>query len=198
VVSDKDNNGEPSDHVPPLVSETLRLRILLTVVALPFATRRRNETYLGDRAVSTHLEGASRPRTRRSQVCISSSSTCWTLSTPTESCVSKHIDGQKLQQSNQTLEEAGASLRKERDGLQLYHEKQLARRRFFDQALESSSGTTGYCTRRLELPFQTQSGRDPGHCKTRVRVCLFRALLFDFLVNTDTTIDISIQGIYSM
>ena len=83
ILSDNDNNGELSDHVPPLVSETLRLRILwLTIVALPFATRRSNKTYFGDRAVSTHLEGASRPRTRRSQVCISSSSTCWTLSTP--------------------------------------------------------------------------------------------------------------------
>ena len=54
------------------------------------------------------------------------------------SCVSGHVDGQKLQQSNQTLKEAGASLRKERDSLQLYHEKQLAQLRFFEQALESS------------------------------------------------------------
>ena len=73
---------EPSDHVPPLVSDTIWLQMLwLTIVDLPFATRRRNKTYLGDRAVSTHLEGASRPRTRRSQVCLSSSSTCWTVST---------------------------------------------------------------------------------------------------------------------
>ena len=50
----------------------------------------------------------------------------------------KHIDGQKLQQSNQNLKEAGTHLRKERDGLQLYHEKQLARLRFFEQAVESS------------------------------------------------------------
>ena len=82
ILNDKDHNLEPSDHVPPLVSETLRLRILwLTIVDLPFATRRRNKTYLSNRAVSTHLEGASRPRTRRSQVCISSSSTYWTVST---------------------------------------------------------------------------------------------------------------------
>jgi hypothetical protein len=83
ILSDKDNNGEPSDHVSPLVSETLRLRILwLIVVAFPFATRRRKKTYLGGRAVSTHLEGASRPRTRRSQVCLPSSPTRWILSTP--------------------------------------------------------------------------------------------------------------------
>jgi hypothetical protein len=64
ILSDKDNNGEPSDHVPPLVSETLRLRILwLTIVDLDFTTRRRNKTYFGDRALSTHPEGASRPQT---------------------------------------------------------------------------------------------------------------------------------------
>jgi hypothetical protein len=64
ILNDKDNNVEPSDDVPPLVSETIRLQMLwLTIVDLPFATRRRNKTYLGDRAVSTHLEGASRPRT---------------------------------------------------------------------------------------------------------------------------------------
>jgi hypothetical protein len=62
ILNDKDNNVEPSDHVPPLVSETIRLQMLwLTIVDLPLATRRRKKTYLGDRAVSTHLEGASRP-----------------------------------------------------------------------------------------------------------------------------------------
>ncbi|CAP74129.1 hypothetical protein PCH_Pc37g00010, partial [Penicillium rubens Wisconsin 54-1255] len=64
MLSDKDNNVEPSDHVLPLVSENLRLQILwLTIVDLDFATRRSNKTYFGDRAFSTHLEGASRPRT---------------------------------------------------------------------------------------------------------------------------------------
>ncbi|KAI1829306.1 hypothetical protein DTO027I6_9807 [Penicillium roqueforti] len=55
-----------------------------------------------------------------------------------ESSVSKHIDGEKLEQNNQILKEAGTHLRKEGDGLQLHHEKQLARLRFFEQALESS------------------------------------------------------------
>ena len=55
-----------------------------------------------------------------------------------ESCVSKHIDVQKIEQSNEILKEAGTYLRKERDGLQLRHDKQLARLRFFEQALESS------------------------------------------------------------
>ncbi|CAG8267720.1 unnamed protein product [Penicillium salamii] len=57
-----------------------------------------------------------------------------------ESCVSKHIDGQKLEQSNRILKEASTHLTKERDGLQLRHDKQLSRLRFFEQALESSRG----------------------------------------------------------
>lgn len=55
-----------------------------------------------------------------------------------ESCVSKHIIGQRLEQENLLLEEAGAHLRKKRDGLQLRHDKQLARLRFLEQALDSS------------------------------------------------------------
>jgi hypothetical protein len=55
-----------------------------------------------------------------------------------ESCVSKHIDGQKLEQDNLVLKEAGAHLRKERDGLQVRHDKQLSRLRFFEQALNLS------------------------------------------------------------
>jgi hypothetical protein len=55
-----------------------------------------------------------------------------------ESCVSKHIDGQKLEQDILDLKEAGAHLRKERDGLQVRHNKQLSRLRFFEQALELS------------------------------------------------------------
>ncbi|CAG7965698.1 unnamed protein product [Penicillium salamii] len=55
-----------------------------------------------------------------------------------ESCVSKHIDGEKLEQRNLALKEAGTHLRKERDGLQVRHDKQLSRLRFFEQALELS------------------------------------------------------------
>ena len=50
----------------------------------------------------------------------------------------KHIDGQKLEQDNLVLKEAGAILRKERDSLQVRHDKQLFRLRFFEQALELS------------------------------------------------------------
>ncbi|KAB8067036.1 hypothetical protein BDV29DRAFT_163884 [Aspergillus leporis] len=124
ILSDKDNNGEPSDHVPPLPSpsqhEEETRRTLATEPFQPtlkaLADLERDDPKFAFPAA--RLVGLYRR--------------LW------ESCVSKHIDGQKLQQSNQTLKEAGASLRKERDGLQLYHEKQLARLRFFEQALESS------------------------------------------------------------
>jgi hypothetical protein len=55
--------------------------------------------------------------------------------------VSKHIDGRKQEQSNPSLKEAGTHLSKERDGLQLRHDKQLSRLRFFEQALELSRET---------------------------------------------------------
>jgi hypothetical protein len=55
-----------------------------------------------------------------------------------ESCVSKHIDGQKLEQSNWILREASAQLSKERDSLQLRHDKQLSQLRDFEQALKLS------------------------------------------------------------
>ncbi|CAG8022769.1 unnamed protein product [Penicillium salamii] len=55
-----------------------------------------------------------------------------------ESCVSKHIDGQKLEQENLVLKEAGTHLRQKRDGLQFRHDKQLSRLHFFEQALNSS------------------------------------------------------------
>ncbi|KAJ5037722.1 hypothetical protein NUH16_011321 [Penicillium rubens] len=38
-----------------------------------------------------------------------------------EQCVSKHIDGEKLEQDNLVLKEAGTHLRKERDVLQVRH-----------------------------------------------------------------------------
>jgi hypothetical protein len=52
--------------------------------------------------------------------------------------VSKHIDGEKLEQDSLVLKEAGTHLKKERDGLQVRHDKQLYRLHFFEQALELS------------------------------------------------------------
>jgi hypothetical protein len=52
--------------------------------------------------------------------------------------VSKHVDGEKLEQENLDLKEASPHLRKERDGLQVRHDKQLSRLRFYEQALKLS------------------------------------------------------------
>jgi hypothetical protein len=52
--------------------------------------------------------------------------------------MSKHIDGEKLEQRNLALKEVGTHLKNERDGLQVRHDKQLSRLRFFEQALELS------------------------------------------------------------
>jgi hypothetical protein len=52
--------------------------------------------------------------------------------------VSKHIDDQKLEQENMVLKEADTNRRQKRDGLQARHDKQLARLRFFEQALDLS------------------------------------------------------------
>ena len=83
ILCEKDNLQETSDDGSPMVSGTIQLRmLLLTIAALSLATGSRNKTYLGDRAISTYSEGASRPRTRRSQVRLSRGSTRRTLSTP--------------------------------------------------------------------------------------------------------------------
>lgn len=55
-----------------------------------------------------------------------------------EPCVSKHIYGERLEQSIQIFNETGTQLRKEMDCLQLRHDRQLSRLRFFEQALEYS------------------------------------------------------------
>ena len=55
-----------------------------------------------------------------------------------ESCVSKHIDGENLEQGNLALKEAGTQLRQKTDGLQVRRDKQLSRLRFTEQALNMS------------------------------------------------------------
>jgi hypothetical protein len=83
IVCEKDNSQEASNYVPPQVSKAAQLpMLLLTVAALSLATGSGKKTYLGCRAISTYSEGASRPRTRRSQVRLSRGSTCRTPSTP--------------------------------------------------------------------------------------------------------------------
>jgi hypothetical protein len=61
ISSEQDKSQESSDHVP-LVSETIRLQMFfLTIAALPFAAGSSKKTHPGDRAISTDLEGSSRP-----------------------------------------------------------------------------------------------------------------------------------------
>ncbi|KAJ6126377.1 hypothetical protein N7523_001989 [Penicillium sp. IBT 18751x] len=55
-----------------------------------------------------------------------------------ESCVSKHLDCEKANETNQVLREASVQLSNKRDSLQVRHAEQLSRLRFFDQAVQSS------------------------------------------------------------
>ncbi|KAJ5869288.1 hypothetical protein N7455_004229 [Penicillium solitum] len=116
ILNDKDNNVEPSDDVPPLTSPLQHEEETRHTLA--------TEPFQPTLKVLADLE-CDDPKFAFPAARL-------------ESCVSKHIDGQKLEQSNKNLKEAGTHLRKERDGLQLRHDKQLARLRFFEHTLESS------------------------------------------------------------
>ncbi|CAG8040556.1 unnamed protein product [Penicillium nalgiovense] len=123
-LSDKDNNQETSDNVPPMPSPSQHEEETRHTLA--------TEPFQPILNVLADLERDDSKFAFPAARLVGLYRRLW------ESCVSKHIDGQKLEQSNQILKEAGASLRKKRDGLQLYHKKKLARLRFFEQALESS------------------------------------------------------------
>ncbi|KZN93937.1 hypothetical protein EN45_041240 [Penicillium chrysogenum] len=123
-LSDKDNNQETSDNVPPMPSRSQHEEETRHTLA--------TEPFQPILNVLADLERDDPKFAFPAARLVGLYRRLW------ESCVSKHIHGQKLEQSNQILKEAGASLRKERDGLQLYHKKKLARLRFFEQALESS------------------------------------------------------------
>ncbi|CAG8897916.1 unnamed protein product [Penicillium nalgiovense] len=124
ILNEKDHNLEPSDHVPPLPSPSQHEEVTRHTLA--------TEPFQPILKVLADLERDDPKFAFPAARLVGLYRRLW------ESCVSKHIDGQELQQSNQTLREAGTHLRKERDGLQLRHDKQLARLRFFEQALESS------------------------------------------------------------
>ncbi|CAP79414.1 hypothetical protein PCH_Pc17g01270 [Penicillium rubens Wisconsin 54-1255] len=94
-----------------------------------------------------------------------------------ESCVPKHIDVRKIDQSNEILKEAGTHLRKERDGLQLHHDKQLARLRFFEQALESSRERLISLLDDWNYPLRPNLTGLRDVAKRRVRIYLFRVAL---------------------
>ena len=130
-----DYNLESSDHVPPLVSETLRLRILwLTIVALPFATRRRNKHTLATEPFQAALKVLANLERDDPKFAFPAARLVGLYRRLWEPCVSKHIDGQNHSRGIRLWGRL-THLRKERDGLQLHHEKQLARLRFFRQAL---------------------------------------------------------------
>ncbi|CAG7957842.1 unnamed protein product [Penicillium nalgiovense] len=124
VLNDKDNTLESSDHIP----------------LLPSSSQHEEETRhtLATEAFQPILKVLADLERDDPKFAFPAARLVGLYRRLRESCVSKHIDVQKLDQSNQTLKEAETHLRKERDGLQLHHEKQLARLRFFEQALESS------------------------------------------------------------
>ncbi|OKP14853.1 hypothetical protein PENSUB_5734 [Penicillium subrubescens] len=55
-----------------------------------------------------------------------------------ESCIAKHMEGNKLAKANDALKETHRKLLDEKNRMQSCHDDQIARLRFFDQALESS------------------------------------------------------------
>ncbi|OGE47242.1 hypothetical protein PENARI_c053G08741 [Penicillium arizonense] len=125
VVCEKDNSQEASDHAPMPSTSQQEVETRHTLATEPFQPILK---------VLAELEGDDPkfafPAARLVGLCRR----LW------ESCVAKHNDGQKLEQNNQILQESGTHLLKERDGLQLRHDKQLSRLHFFEQALESSRG----------------------------------------------------------
>ncbi|CAG8059819.1 unnamed protein product, partial [Penicillium salamii] len=123
ILDEKDKSQENSDHVPlpsPSQEEAGRRHTLATELFQPILK------VLEDPESDDHKFAFPAARI------VGLYRRLW------ESCVSKHIDGQKLEQDNLVLKETGAKLRKERDGLQVRHDKQLFRLRFFEQALELS------------------------------------------------------------
>jgi uncharacterized coiled-coil protein SlyX len=55
-----------------------------------------------------------------------------------ESCMAKHMEGNKLAKANHSLRETHQKLTDENNTMQSCHDDQIARLQFFDQALELS------------------------------------------------------------
>jgi hypothetical protein len=79
--------------------------------------------------------------------------------------VSKHIDGEKLEQNNQKLKGASMHLSNETDGLQLRHDKQLSQLNHFEQALESSRERLTNVLDDWNYPFKLNLARIPDIAK---------------------------------
>ncbi|KAJ5052450.1 hypothetical protein NUH16_011143 [Penicillium rubens] len=110
ILSDKDNNVEPSDHVLPLTSTSQHEEVTRHTLA--------TEPFQPISKVLADLERGDPKFAFPAARLVGFYRRLW------ESCVSKLIDVQKIDQSNEILKEAGTYLRKERDGLQLHHKKQ--------------------------------------------------------------------------
>ncbi|OGE46849.1 hypothetical protein PENARI_c099G01377 [Penicillium arizonense] len=126
IVSEKENSQEASDYVPPQLSPSQQEAETRYALA--------TEPFQPILKVLADLERDDPKFAFPAARLVGLYRRLW------ESCVSKHIEGQKLEQSNHILKEASTYLTQERDGLQLRRDKQLSRLRFFEQALESSRG----------------------------------------------------------
>ena len=107
ILGEKDKSQASSDHVP-LVSKTIQLQIfLLTIAVFPFAAGSRNKTYLSDRALSTYLKVLADLERDNPKFAFSAARLVGLYRRLWESCVTKQIDGEKLEQKNLSLKEAG-------------------------------------------------------------------------------------------
>ncbi|CAG7949921.1 unnamed protein product [Penicillium salamii] len=119
ILSEKDKSQESSDHVPLPSPSQQEVDTRHTLATEPFQPILK---------VLADLERDDLPAARL----VGLYRRLW------ESCVSKHIDGEKLEQNNQKLKEASMKLSNERDGLQLLHDKQLPRLLYIEEVLEAS------------------------------------------------------------
>jgi hypothetical protein len=139
TLSEIDKSQGNSHHVPPLVSETIRLQIFrLTIAVLPFTAGSRNKGTLATVPFQRILKRLADIERDDPKFAFPAARLDGLYRRLWEPCVSKHIYGERLEQSIQIFNETDTHLRKEMDCLQLRHDRQLSRLRFFEQALEYS------------------------------------------------------------
>ncbi|OQE60736.1 hypothetical protein PENNAL_c0300G03435 [Penicillium nalgiovense] len=98
-LSKKDNNVEPSDNVPPLTPPSQHEEETRHTLA--------TELFQPTLKVLADLESDDRKFAFPAARLVELYRHLW------DSCASKHIDGQKLEQNNQSLKEAGTHLTRE-------------------------------------------------------------------------------------
>ena len=94
------------------------------------------ERRLGDRAISTCIGGALERDDPK--LAFQAARLVGLYRRLWESCVSKHLDCEKANETNQVLRDVSMNLSDENEGLQSRHDEQLSRLCFFDQASNSS------------------------------------------------------------